>query len=198
MPPSLQTMSAIDTCFERGRKFFQKQGKNANDFVESRVHPDMLPFHFQVVTIAHFSKSAIEAAKTGVIGGPDGDLSFDYDGLQEHLRMAIAYLESVNEAEFNALAGGEVVFQYPDHDIHLPFRTEDFFMSYAMPNFYFHCAMTYGLFRAEGVPIGVANWMGVVNSTRSSKLPADVVQQDGKSFLAHLENLIEVSYRKTD
>lgn len=198
VPPAIQTMMAMDTCFERARKYFQEQGRDVNELVECRVHPDMLPFHFQVVCIPHFSKSAIEAAKTGVIGGPNGALGLDYDGLQDHLRMAIAYLESVDEAEFNALAGGEVVFHYPDNNINLPFRTQDFFMSYAMPNFYFHCAMTYALFRAEGVPIGVANWMGVVNSTPSINLPSDVVQQDGKSFLAHLEKLIEVSYRKVD
>ena len=42
----------------------------------------------------------------------------------------------------------------------IPFTTENFVMSFSLPNFYFHATTAYDLLRQKGVPIGKMNFLG--------------------------------------
>ena len=61
-------------------------------------------------------------------------------------------------AVINALEGGSMVFEMGDRKI--PFTTEDFLMSFSLPNFYFHAATTYDILRMKGAPLGKRDFMG--------------------------------------
>jgi len=156
--------------------------------VERSLHADMLPLHFQIITLVHFSEGALAAAGSQRLGGPDMALAFKFNELQAYLRGSMERMAKINPADVNALAGGEVAFQYGD--VTLPFTTEDFFRTYATPNFYFHATTIYAILRAFGVPIGIANYIGTVKTTRSSQFPAQVQQQTGEEYLKILETLV--------
>jgi len=155
----LQILPGVDQCLEKARTHFASAGKDVEELVESRIYPDMLPLHFQIVTLVHMSAGAITAARQGtVFGAPDLSLSFDYEGLQGHARDARTAIESVDPSEFDGLAGREVTFRAGD--VTLAFRTEDFFLSFAVPHFFFHTTTAYDLLRMAGVPIGKADYLG--------------------------------------
>jgi hypothetical protein len=155
--------------------------------VDASLHADMLPLHFQVVTIAHFSNTAMNAAFSGEMGGPDMTLALDYQGLIEHLETAHRNISSYKADDINALAGGEVVFRYGD--IIVPFTTEDFFLTYALPSFYFHVSVAYSILRSLGVHVGVANFLGTVRTTPSSRLSSSLHQLTGEEYLETLKPL---------
>ena len=77
------------------------------------------------------------------------DLALDFQGLIEHLKTARSNIARLDEEQVNSLAGGEVLFKYGD--INLPFTTEDFFLTYALPSFYFHVSIAFGILRSMGV-----------------------------------------------
>ena len=67
--------------------------------------------------------------------------------------------------------------------------TEDFFLTYALPSFYFHVSINYGILRPVGVYIGVANFLGTVRTTPSKNLPEAVNQLTGGHYLETLKQL---------
>ena len=158
----LQFLPGVDRCLEKGRAHCAAVGRNVDELVQCRLYADMLPLHFQIVTLAHMSAGAIAAARTGTFGAPDLTLAFDYDGLQRHARTALAEIEALDPAEVNALAEGQVTFRAGD--VTLPFTTVDFFLSFAVPHFYFHTTTAYDVLRMEGVPLGKADFLGQVRT----------------------------------
>lgn len=184
----MQTIPSILGCLDRARDHCLRQNMDCELLVERSLHTDMFPLHFQIITLVHFSEGALAAARSERLGGPDMTLAFTFDELQAYLRASMDRMAKIDPADVNALAGGEVVFQYGD--VTLPFTTEDFFRTYAMPNFYFHATTSYAILRAFGVPIGIANYIGTVKTTRSSQFPEQVQQQTGEGYLKILETLI--------
>lgn len=156
--PYLQILPGVEQCLVKGREHCRAIGRNVDELVGCRIHPDMLPLHFQIVTLVHMSTKAITAAREGSFGAPDLTLDFDYDGLEKYVRAAQSELAELDEAAVNGLAGGVVTFRAGD--VTLPFTTEDFFLSFAVPHFYFHVTTAYDVLRMQGVPLGKSDFLG--------------------------------------
>lgn len=155
----LQITPGVEQALEKGRAHYEAEGKDVNTLVDSRIYPDMLPLHFQIVTLVHMSSVAIRAARDGkAFGAPDLTLNFDYAGLQNYAHESLEEIRGLDEADVNALAGGNVTFEAGDTV--LPFTTENFFLSFCVPHFYFHTTTAYDLLRMNGVPLGKADFLG--------------------------------------
>ena len=183
----LQIIPSILRCLDKGYEYCTVKNIDRNDFVQARLHDDMLPLHFQIITMVHFSEGALNGAKNGSIGGPDMNLEFDYDGLRDYLVASLDRLANWTPEEVEGLAGGETRFEY--EGVILPFATEDFFCTYATPNFYFHATVAYSILRSRGVPVGIANYIGRVRTTQSSELPEESHQYNGEEYQKFLETL---------
>ncbi|WP_156255352.1 DUF1993 family protein [Sandarakinorhabdus oryzae] len=128
------------------------------DLGEARLAPDMYPLAFQVKQVAMHSKGAIEAVRKGVFT-PGGDpLSADYATFKAALQDADAALASVTEAEMEGFIGGTTLFAFGERK--MPFKSEDFLLSFSQPNFYFHATMVYAIFRNQGLALGKMDYMG--------------------------------------
>jgi hypothetical protein len=183
----LQYLTSAIGCLEKARDQANALGISYEDMVNASLFPNMQPLHFQIIAIAHFSETAMHAAFSGEISGPNMDLALDFQGLIEHLQTAHTNIARLDEKEINTLAEGDVIFEYSG--INLPFTTEDFFLSYALPSFYFHVSIAYGILRSLGVHIGVANFLGTVRTTPSKNLPESVNQLTGEQYLETLKPL---------
>lgn len=153
----LQTTAAVAGFMEKAHKHFAEKNVDPAEIVETRLHPDMLPFRFQIVSVAHHSIGAIEGVKKGVFSPPTGP-DYDYKGLQKLIADAREALQKLTPAEVNALEGRDVTFQL--RDFKLPFTAEGFLMSFSLPNFYFHATTAYDILRTKGVPLGKRDYMG--------------------------------------
>ena len=126
--------------------------------VETRLFADMLPFSFQIQSVAHHSRGAIEGIKAGVFNPPPASPPLDYAGLQKLVADARQALEAVTPDEVNALEGRDVVFQLGE--MKMPFTAEGFILSFSQPNFHFHATTAYDILRMKGVPLGKRHYMG--------------------------------------
>lgn len=154
----LQTLGGVAGFLQRGLDHCRDNSIDPSEIVETRLHGDMLPFRFQVVSVAHHSLGAIEGVKKGEFGPPGGDMPGDYAGLQALVAKATEGLKALSADEVNALEGGDVVFKIGDFK--LPFTAEGFLMSFSLPNFYFHATTAYDILRQKGVPLGKRDFMG--------------------------------------
>lgn len=153
-----QFLPGVERVLAKGRAHYEETGKDVNELVQARIYPDMLPLHFQIVTLVHMSAGAVVAAREGTFGAPDLTLDFDYAGLEGHAREAREMIAALAPADVDGLADGKVTFSAGDTV--LPFVTKDFFLTFAVPHFYFHVTTAYDLLRMNGVPIGKLDFLG--------------------------------------
>ena len=157
----LQTLGALSGILDKGAKFAAANNIDLTEIIDSKVHPTMLPFSFQVVSAVHHSKGAIAAMKSGRATPPGPAPEGGYPALQKLVADAIDSLKAEKPEEINALAGNDVLFQLGEN-FKLPFTAEGFLMSFELPNFYFHTTMAYGILRGRGVELGKRDFMGAM------------------------------------
>ncbi len=154
----LQTLGGMEGFLGRGLAHFQENKIDADEIVEARLHPDMLPFRFQVLATAHHSIGAIRGMKAGLFAPPASLPPLDYAGLQKAVIDAREALQQIAPPDVNALEGKDVTFQIRDTKI--PFTAEGFVQSFSLPNFYFHATTAYDILRSKGVPLGKRDFLG--------------------------------------
>jgi hypothetical protein len=160
----LQTVTAVAGYLDKGLAFCGEKGIDTSDIVESRLFADMLPFRFQIVSVAHHSLGAVEGLKKGVFAPPGQTGPLDYTGLQRLIADTVTGLQAFSPTEVNALEGRDIVFQMRDRKI--PFTTESFVLSFSLPNFYFHATTAYDILRTKGVPLGKRDFLGQLRLKR--------------------------------
>ncbi|MEI8302488.1 MAG: DUF1993 domain-containing protein [Burkholderiales bacterium] len=154
----LQTLTAISGCLDKGLAHATAQGIDPETLVQARLAPDMLPFRFQVESVAHHSIGAIEGLRRGLFTPPGEAPPRGYADLQRLLADAKDALSQVSAAEINALAGRDMAFEIRGRQI--PFTAETFILSFSLPNFYFHAATAYDILRHLGVAVGKRDFLG--------------------------------------
>ena len=154
----LQILGAVDGFLEKSLTHFQANGFDPAEITETRLTAVMLPLRFQIVSVAHHSRGAMEAAKNGVFVPPSGKPDLDYAGLQALVKEARSELSGLTPEAVEALVGRDVTFKVGDRA--LPFTAEGFLMSFSLPNFFFHATTAYDILRHKGAPLGKRDFMG--------------------------------------
>jgi uncharacterized protein len=153
----LQTLGAVGGFLEKSLTHFRENGIDLAEIVEARLVPNMLPFRFQIVSVAHHSRGAMEAAKNGVFTPSLGKPDLDYAALQAMVTEARNELSALTPEAVNALVGHDVTVKLGDRA--LPFTAEGFLMSFSLPNFFFHATTAYDILRHNGAPLGKRDFM---------------------------------------
>jgi uncharacterized protein len=154
----LQILGAVDGILEKSRTHFQEKGIDLAEIIESRLAHDMHPLRFQIVSVAHHSRGAMEAAKIGVFTPPSAKPDLDYAALQALVKEARDELSVLRPEAVNALLGHDLTFKVGDRT--LPFTAEDFLVSFSLPNFFFHATTAYDILRHKGAPLGKRDFVG--------------------------------------
>ena len=151
-----QVLAGVAGFLEKGRAHCVAQGIALNEIVETRIHPDMFPFRFQVASVAHHSLGALKGVEAGVFGPPNV-AELDYAGLQGLIADAQAGLQTYTRAAVEAMEGRDVEFRLGPN--RLPFVAENFLMSFSLPNLHFHATTAYDILRMKGVPLGKRDYL---------------------------------------
>jgi uncharacterized protein len=154
----LQILDAVGGYLGKSLTHFREKGVDLAQVVDARLAPDMLPLRFQIVSVAHHSRGAMEAAKTGVFTPPSAKPDLDYAALQSLVTEARNEVSVLTPDVVNALVGRDVTFKVGDRA--LPFTVEGFLMSFSLPNFFFHAATAYDILRHNGAPLGKRDFIG--------------------------------------
>jgi len=154
----LQVLGGVAGYLDKGLAHCQAKGIDLHELVETRLHPDMLPFRFQIIAVAHHSRGAMEGVQAGVFKPPSGPMKQDYTELQKLVADAREALQKLSREAVDALQGKDVTFQMGDFK--MPFTAEGFLMSFSLPNLHFHATTAYDILRMKGVPLGKRDYMG--------------------------------------
>ena len=154
----LQVLGGVKQAMERGVAHAAESGMELSELANVKIHEDMLPFSFQVISVWHHSLGALKGLTHGLFEPPPSLGSLSYGDLQALVDEAIAYCQSLDESSVNALSGRSMLFKFGKTE--LPFTSDEFLLSFSLPNFYFHATTTYSILRQQGVPLGKMDYLG--------------------------------------
>lgn len=154
----LQVLNSVDAFLEKGKSHFEENGVDLQEIVDTRIHPDMNPFQFQIISVAHHSMGAMKGAAAGEFAPPAGYGEPDYAGLQALVRESIDAVSGFDVSTVESMEGQKMVFRLGGNE--LPFIVENFLMSFSTPNLHFHATTAYDILRMKGVPVGKRDYLG--------------------------------------
>ena len=154
----LQALGGVVKFMEKGASFLEEKGVDPQEVVDMRLHPDMLPFQFQIKSVAHHSIGAVRGIREGLFTPPPATPDLDYAGLTSLVKEAEAELRTQSREEIDAMAGKQVIFRLSRGD--MPFTAETFVLSFSLPNLYFHATTAYDMLRMKGAPVGKLDYLG--------------------------------------
>jgi hypothetical protein len=157
VPLFVRGLKVLSTLLAKGEEFAAQQGMVPEALLAARLADDMFPLSAQVQRASDASKLAVQRI-SGVESPkfPDDETSFQQ--LQERIAKTIAWLESVPGAELDAGKDRTVALNWGSFSA--SFEGQDYLLSFALPNFYFHVVTAYDILRNQGVKIGKLDYLG--------------------------------------
>ena len=160
IPSYLQILESMSGLIGKAEGFCGEQGIEPEVLIEARLAADMQPLTFQLKSTAVHSWAAIEGVRKGLFTRDTAPMPTTFAGLRERVAQAKSGLEALDPAEVESFIGRPMRFEFGTNG--MDFVAEEFLLSFAQPNFYFHAATAYDILRMKGVEIGKRDFLGGV------------------------------------
>jgi hypothetical protein len=158
VPSQLQVLRATAALLDKAETFCAEHGLSPDTLVQARLAEDMLPFAYQVKSMAVHSLGAIEGVRNGVFAPDIAPPPPNLPGLKARIADTVAALEALDPAEVDGFVGRDMRIELVER--RLDFVAEAFLLSFSQPNFYFHAATAYDILRWKGVPLAKRDFLG--------------------------------------
>lgn len=158
IPSQAQILRASGGLIDKAEAFCAEHNHSPETLIQARLAEDMLPFAYQVKSMAVHSLGAIEGVRKGVFAPDMTPPPSDFAGLKLRVTAALAGLEAIDPAEVDGFVGRDMRFEFGER--RMEFVAEEFLLSFSQPNFYFHAATVYDILRWKGLAIGKRDFMG--------------------------------------
>ena len=133
---------------------------DANNYLQLRLAPDMLPFVAQIRIAADAAKGCV-ARLAGAEIPKFEDNEATLDDLRERVRKTLDYIASVPAAAIDGSEGRDIVIVMRPPREPVQLKGLFYLQHWALPNFYFHITTAYALLRQAGVDIGKGDYLAV-------------------------------------
>lgn len=151
VPIFIKHLEGLKHCIEKTIE----HGVDEKALLGDSLAPDMFPFTRQVQIACDNAKGAT-ARLAGVDIPPFPDTEATFSELMKRIDTTLEFVKSVPEASFHDGEDRQVTLPYFPGKYMTGF---DYAREYALPNFFFHVTVAYGLMRKAGVPLGKADYM---------------------------------------
>lgn len=158
VPQFLQILQPVAGLVDKARAHCRANVLPDEALSEARLAPDMWVFAKQVLGAIQHSADAVAGVKVGETGPDLSPPPTSFDVLSERVEAAIAQLQAVKPEDLDAIAGNDTCFRFGERV--MPFTVEDYMLSFALPNFFFHASMAYAILRKEGLDVGKRDFLG--------------------------------------
>ncbi|MFM2086746.1 MAG: hypothetical protein RLZZ237_1615 [Pseudomonadota bacterium] len=157
VPVFIRGLRVVSNLLEKAQSHVEEAGIVPEIVLGAQLAPDMLDLTAQVQRASDTSKLSIERL-SGVAAPRFEDNEVSFEQLQERIANTIAYIDSINAGQLAGSAQREVVLNWSDEG--KTFSGDDYLLSFALPNFYFHVTLIHAILRNNGVVIGKLDFLG--------------------------------------
>ena len=160
VPVLVKALSNLRTVLEKAKAHALDHKIEEAAFIQARLYPDMLPLPRQVQIATDIARGA-SARLAGQEPPPYEDNEQTFDDLTARIDRTLAYIKALDEKAFDAAETREIT--RPVRGEPHTFTGANYLLQFATPNVYFHAATAYGILRHNGVPLGKADFLGVLD-----------------------------------
>ena len=157
VPAYTRGLQVLSRYLDKAAEHASAGHADAADMVGARLAPDMLPLAGQIQRASDTSKNAI-ARLLGIDAPKFEDNETTLAELKARVANTIAFISQADAAALDASAAREITLTFGD--FRKTFDGEDYVLSFALPNFYFHVAMAHAILRHQGVAVGKLDYLG--------------------------------------
>ena len=158
VPVLKQMLTALKSILAQASEYATAKSIEPDALLQARLAPDMFPLLKQVQIAADFSRgiaARLAGVDVPVFAGEEKSFA-DLDAL---LAQTLAFLESVNAAQFEGKEGVEIVLR-PGAPKEKKLSGQTYLANYGLPQFFFHVTTAYDILRHNGVDLGKRDYMG--------------------------------------
>ena len=131
-----------------------------SELLDYRLAPDMYPLSRQIQLISDQAKGMV-ARLAGVENPSMEDNETTLDELIIRLKKTVEFIQSVPEDNYTHADERQIVLPWMTEMMPgKALSAEEFFLSFALPNFYFYVVTAYGILRNQGYDLGKFDYIG--------------------------------------
>ncbi|AYJ85496.1 DUF1993 domain-containing protein (plasmid) [Sphingomonas paeninsulae] len=164
IPSYLQILASMARLIDKAESFCEVHSLQPDALIEARLVDDMLPFAYQIKSTAVHSIGAIEGVRKGRFAPDNTVPPATFAELRAKIAGTVTAIETLDPDEIETFIGRAMRFEFGDQ--HIDFLAEDFLLSFAQPNFYFHATTAYNILRLKGVELGKRDFNGRVRKLK--------------------------------
>jgi uncharacterized protein len=158
VPVFKKALTNLDVLLTKAEAFVAEGKITEENLLDARLAPDMFPLLKQV-TIASDNAKGASARLAGVDVPVMEDTETTITALHERIAKTIAFLDTLTQEQFEEAGEREVRLKYYEGK---HFVGADYLKEYALPNFFFHATIAYGILRSVGLGNGKSDFLGVL------------------------------------
>ena len=157
IPVFVRGLRVAASLLQKAQAHVEEGGIVPEILLGAQLAPDMLDLKSQVQRLSDTSKLSV--ARLSDLPAPrfeDNETSFEQ--LQQRLADTIAWIDGVNAGQMAGSAQRQIVLNWTDEG--KTFNGDDYLLTFALPNFYFHLSMIHAILRNNGVVVGKMDFLG--------------------------------------
>ena len=157
VPAFLQTLKALSAVLDKAAADATARKIDQAVLLNYRLAPDMFALTRQVQMVTDFAKGTV-ARLAGVEVPTYEDSEKSLADLKARIAKAAAFVQSFKPASIDGSETREITIPLGGQPT--TFKGQDYLVSFALPNFYFHATAAYAILRHCGVAIGKRDFLG--------------------------------------
>lgn len=158
IPVFVQFLNALSDILKKGAAHCAAKKIEPAVLVNARLAPDMFALARQVqIASDHAKGAAARLSGSDVPSFPDTEATFEE--LQARIAKTLDYIQNFKPEQIDGSDERDIELTIGGKKY--PFKGQDYLLHFALPNFYFHVTMAYGILRHCGVEIGKRDFMGM-------------------------------------
>jgi uncharacterized protein len=159
VPVLVQHLNALLTVLDKADAFAVSKKIDPTVLLTARLAPDMFPLTRQVQIACDFAKGV--SARLAAVDVPSyEDTEKTTAELKARVKKTIDFIQTIKPAQIDGSEDRAVEIKMAGKPV--TFKGQPYLVNFAMPNFFFHLAMAYGILRHNGVDLGKRDFMGAV------------------------------------
>lgn len=157
IPVYIRALNILSTLLEKGEQYAKENGIDAQLLLDAKLAPDMYNLVAQVQRASDTSKATAERL-SGKPAPRMPDTEKTFAELHARIAKTVTYLKTIDAADLQGSEKRTVTLTAGD--LKRDFKGDDYLLTFALPNFYFHITTAYDILRHSGVRIGKQDFIG--------------------------------------
>lgn len=159
VPAFQHTLKALDAILDKAVANAAARKIDPAVLVAARLAPDMYPLSRQVQIATDHAKGC-PARLAGVAVPSFEDTEKTFPELKARIAKTLDFIGGLKAEQIDGSETRDITLKLGPRELH--FKGQEYLLSVAQPNFYFHVTMAFAILRHNGVPIGKLDFLGGV------------------------------------